>query len=222
MSEPPARVGRAAAPAARRRAGGGSCCRAAPDVLGLLVAQGELTVAASRRSTRGRTAVATKRRRPVRAARHAAYHARRELLAALQAALSTPVDQEDLYSSPSARPRPRRGAGRLREAEVLGWEPDAHAARMAPRLARRHTRARRGLRAAAQGSRSRRPRGGRGERGRAPRRARLSRGDGRAARGRGPPRSSFAAQDLYRRYLEVAEAIVAVADRLWYVVLRGA
>jgi hypothetical protein len=35
-------------------------------------------------------------------------------------------------------------------------------------------------------------------------------------------RAVLAAQDLYRRYLHVAEAIVAVADRLWYAVLRGA
>jgi hypothetical protein len=35
-------------------------------------------------------------------------------------------------------------------------------------------------------------------------------------------RSALAAQDVYRRYLHVADAIVAVADRLWYVVLSGA
>ncbi len=35
-------------------------------------------------------------------------------------------------------------------------------------------------------------------------------------------RTVLAGQDLYRRYLVVAGAIVAVADRLWYVVLRGA
>jgi hypothetical protein len=32
----------------------------------------------------------------------------------------------------------------------------------------------------------------------------------------------LAAQDRYRRSHEVAEAIVAVADRLWFIVLRGA
>jgi hypothetical protein len=35
-------------------------------------------------------------------------------------------------------------------------------------------------------------------------------------------RTVLAGQDLYRRYLVVAEAVVEVADRLWYVVLRGA
>jgi hypothetical protein len=32
----------------------------------------------------------------------------------------------------------------------------------------------------------------------------------------------FAGQVLYRRYLDGADAIIAVADRLWFVVLRGA
>jgi hypothetical protein len=38
----------------------------------------------------------------------------------------------------------------------------------------------------------------------------------------GDLRAVFAAQDIYRRYLAVAESIIAVADRLWFVVLRGA
>jgi len=44
-----------------------------------------------------------------RAAQHHAYHARRELLAALQAALSTPIDQEGVYTLPKpARPNATR------------------------------------------------------------------------------------------------------------------
>ena len=35
-------------------------------------------------------------------------------------------------------------------------------------------------------------------------------------------RTVLATHDLYRRYLGVAEAIIAVADRLWFVVLRDA
>jgi hypothetical protein len=34
-------------------------------------------------------------------------------------------------------------------------------------------------------------------------------------------RRVLAGQALYRRYLDVAEANVAVADRLWFVALRG-
>ena len=32
----------------------------------------------------------------------------------------------------------------------------------------------------------------------------------------------LAAQNVYRRYLRVGDAVVALADRLWYVVLCGA
>jgi hypothetical protein len=39
---------------------------------------------------------------------------------------------------------------------------------------------------------------------------------------RADQRTVTATQDVYRRYLQVAEATVAVADRLWYAVLRGA
>ena len=35
-------------------------------------------------------------------------------------------------------------------------------------------------------------------------------------------RNAIAGQVLYHRYLGVADAIIAVADRLWFVVLRGA
>jgi hypothetical protein len=35
-------------------------------------------------------------------------------------------------------------------------------------------------------------------------------------------RTVIAGQVLYRRYLDVADAIIAVADRPWFVVLRGA
>ena len=35
-------------------------------------------------------------------------------------------------------------------------------------------------------------------------------------------RAVLAGQVLYRRYLDTADAIIAVADRLWFVVLRGA
>ncbi len=35
-------------------------------------------------------------------------------------------------------------------------------------------------------------------------------------------RAVLAGQVLYRRYLDVADAIIAVADRLWFAVLRGA
>ncbi len=195
---------------------------AAPDVLGLLAAQGEHTAAGldarAAWSRGGGIEAAT----AVRLARDAAYHARRDLLQALQTALSTPVDQEDLYILSERVDRVLNGArNALREAEVLRWKPDAHAALMSAQLAN-------GTRALVAGFK-------------------LLRKDPEAA-GRQSDAASdavhhverdygdamaelldvedlravVAAQDLYQRYLHVAEAIVAVADRLWYIVLRGA
>ena len=154
-----------------------------------------------------------------RAAQHHAYHARRELLAALQAALSTPIDQEDVYT-PSERIDRILTEARdtLREAEVLGRASDAHTGVWLNRLAA-GTRARGGLSRATHGSRRSGQAGGRGQRC-APRGTRLPRGDGGTAPGRRPA-AVFAGQVVYRRYLGVAEAITAVADKLWFVVLRG-
>jgi len=36
------------------------------------------------------------------------------------------------------------------------------------------------------------------------------------------PRLVLAGEVFYRRYLEVADSIIAVADRLWFLVLRSA
>jgi uncharacterized protein Yka (UPF0111/DUF47 family) len=207
---------------ARRRRWWRILMPAAPDVLGLLAAQCEHTAAGldafDAWSRGGGHEAAT----ALRAARHAAYHARRDLLEALQASLSTPVDQEDLYILSERVDRVLNEArNALREAEVLHWNPDAHAGLMGAQLAN-------GTRALAAG-------------------LKLLRKDPEAA-GRQSDAASdavhhverdyrqamaelldledlravLAAQDSYRRYIRVAEAIVAVADRLWYTVLRGA
>jgi uncharacterized protein Yka (UPF0111/DUF47 family) len=222
MTERPNGGGRAATRPTRTRRWWRILLPAAPDVLALLVAQGDATVAGMTAfdawSHGGGHDAAT----ALRVAREAGYHARRELLEALQAALSTPVDQEDLYILSERIDRVLNEARHaVREAEVLDWKPDSHAAAMATRLAD-------GTRALAAGFA-------------------LLRKDPEAA-GRESDAASdavhhierdyreamaallevedlrlvLAAQDLYRRYHEVAEAIVAVADRLWFIVLRGA
>jgi uncharacterized protein Yka (UPF0111/DUF47 family) len=193
-----------------------------PDVLALLVAQGELTVVgfdAFKAWSHGGGADAAA---AVRAADHQAYRAHRELLAALQAALSTPLDQEDIYGLSERIHRTLTLArNTLRESDVLGWTPDAHAAQMGDRLAD-------GARALVTGF---------GLLRKAPDQAgqqadlashtvRRVEHDYRTAMAEviqlKDLRAAFAAQDIYRRYLAVAEAIIAVADRLWFVVLRGA
>lgn len=195
---------------------------AAPDVLALLLAQGELTAtgmaAFDTWSHTGADAAAV----AVRTAQHSAYEARRELLKALQAALSTPVDQEDVYVLSERADRILNEArNALREAEILGWTPDPHAGTMSERLLE-------GTRALVAGFELllKNPH-------EAGRRADAASNavhhverDYREAMADLPQvddlRAVLAAHDLYRRYLRVAEAIVAVADRLWYIVLRGA
>jgi uncharacterized protein Yka (UPF0111/DUF47 family) len=196
--------------------------RKAPDVLALLAAQGQISVtglnAFEQWSQSGDAGAAEL----VRAARKDGYTARRELLAALQAALSTPVDQEDLYVL-SERVDHVLNAARhaVREAEVLGWKPDTHAAQMAARLAHgtrellagfellredgRHA----GVKADAASDAVRHV-------------ERDYRGAMAELLEEDDLRAVLAGQDLYRRYLVVAEEIIGVADRLWYVVLQEA
>lgn len=195
---------------------------AAPDVLGLLVAQGTVSVkgldAFAQWSADGGEQAAER----VHAARTEGYLARRELLAALQSALSTPVDQEDLYVL-SERVDHVLAAARhaLREAEVLGWRPDAHAAKMGARLAD-------GTRALLEGFELLHGKGSQAgaQADAASDAVRHVERDYRAAMAvlvdEQDIRAVLAAGDLYRRYLAVAEAIVGVADRLWYVVLQEA
>ena len=195
---------------------------ATPDVVALLVKQGDQTLAGmdafSDWSHRGGQDIAA----AVRSAQHDAYRARRELLSALQAALSTPVDQEDLFILSERIDRVlSKARDALREAEVLGHKPDVHSAKMADRLAV-------GTRALVTGFqilRSDPDEAGRQadtasdavhhvERDYREAMAELLTSDN--------PRLIFAGERFYRRYLEVADTIVAVADRLWFVVLRSA
>jgi uncharacterized protein Yka (UPF0111/DUF47 family) len=192
------------------------------DVLALLVAQGELTVTgfdAFKAWSHGAghdAAVA------IHAAQQQAYRARRELLAALQAALSTPLDQEDIYALSERIDRTLTVArNAVRESEVLGWTPDAHAAKMSDKLAD-------GAHALVAGFEMLRkaPDDAGRQADLASETVRHVEHDYRGAMAKVTElddlRAAFAAQDVYRRYLAAAEAIIAVADRLWFVVLRGA
>ncbi len=222
MSEHSGEPGGAPAPEPAGRAWWRVLMPAAPDVVALLVAQGELTVAGMDAFKEWSHAGGQDLAGAVRSAQHKAYHARRALLAALQAALSTPVDQEDLYALSERIDRILTEArDALREAEVLSYAPDAHTEKMAERLAE-------GTRALVTGFellRKNPEEAGRRadaasdavhhvERDYREAMAKLLQTD--------DLRAVLAGQLLYRRYLSVAEAIVAVADRLWFVVLRGA
>ncbi len=209
------------APAARRR-WRRMFLPAVPDVLALLVEQGESSVTgmiafAAWSHDGGPEAAAA-----VRSARDEAYSARREMLAALQVALSTPVDQEDLYTLSERVDRILEVARHaVREAEVLGWTPDVHAGTMGDRLAE-------GTRALVAGFDLlvKDPEEAGRQADAASDAVHHVERDYREAMAEllqvDDLRTVLAGQDLYRRYLVVADAIVRVADRLWYVVLRGA
>jgi uncharacterized protein Yka (UPF0111/DUF47 family) len=195
---------------------------AAPDVVALLVTQGKQTIAGIDAFTQWSHGGGPDVAAAVRSAQHDAYHARRQLLAALQAALSTPVDPEDLYALSERTDRILTEAtDALREADVLGCAPDDYTAKMAERLAE----ATRALVTGFELLRTEPEEAGRRadaasdavhhvERDYREAMAKLLQAD--------DLRAVLAHQLLYRRYLGVAEAIVAVADRLWFVVLRSA
>lgn len=159
----------------------------------------------------------------MRASQEQAYAARRHLLTSLQAVLSSPIDQEDLYVLSERVDRVLTQARHvLREAEVLAWSPNASSAAMGSKLAT-------GTGALAEGFRLlvQDPTEAGNKADAATDAVHHVERDYRQAMADlldqpGDLRTTLAAQDIYRRYLQVAEAIVAVADRLWYAVLRGA
>jgi len=193
-----------------------------PDVIGLLGSQAKLSVdgmVSFESWSRGAGGVAAD---AVRSAQHDAYDARRRLLEALQSALSTPIDQEDLFVISERIDRVVvRARNVVREGEVLGWEPDGHAAAMSGHLTA-------GARAVASAAALlvKDPQ-------EAGRQADLASEAAyevercyRLAMGKlvtsEDLRKVLIGQDMYRRYIVVAEAVAAVADRLWAAVLRGA
>jgi hypothetical protein len=191
----------------------------APDVLGLLVAQGRVSLEAmeafARWSDGGREQDAAE----VDRLEHEADDARRALLGALRSALVTPIDQEDLYVLSERCDRVVNEAKSITStASALSWTPDAHACSMADHLraAMGHTldgfmvlRTRPdSAGAAADGVVAE---------------ARAVEHGYRAAMvellvGSGPV-ELVRARELYGAYARCGELVVAVADRLWYAVL---
>lgn len=193
-----------------------------PDVIGLLVAQGDCSVsgmdAFARWSTNGRAVDAA----AMRTAQHQAYEARRQLLTMLQAVLSSPIGQEDLYVLSERVDRVLiQARNAVREGEVLKFVPNTSTATMGRRLAA-------GSRALVEGFGLlvKEPEAAGRRADEAIDAVHHVEGDYRRAMvellERDDQRTVLASQDVYRRYLQVAEATVAVADRLWYAVLRGA
>jgi hypothetical protein len=102
-----------------------------PDLIGLLDAQADVTI-------KGMEAFAawsagdTAKSEELRAAEHAADDARRTVQRELRAAFSTPLDPEDIYELSEGLDAVLNAAkNAVREAEVLAVEPDAALAEMA-------------------------------------------------------------------------------------------
>ncbi len=195
---------------------------ALPNVISLLVAQGEITAAGLEAFKNWSHGLGQSAADELREAYRNGYSARRELLSALESALSTPVDQEDIYVlSERIDHILIEAKNLLREAEVLGWKPDSFAASMADRLASGTNDVVEGLRGLGKSGKEA------GVQADAASQAihHLERDYREAMVGlleRDNLREVIASQDIYRRYLNVSEAVMSVADRLWYAVLRGA
>ncbi|MHB1554086.1 MAG: DUF47 domain-containing protein [Acidimicrobiales bacterium] len=189
----------------------------APDVVGLLVTQGEISAAATSEFlewSRGSGDAAT-----LTALEHEADAARRTLLAALRGALATPIDQEDLYILSERCDRVVNAVRDIAlEAEALAWKPDQHAARMAEHL---HA----GMTALVGGFAKLRhdfdQAGMAADQVRAEARTVVRRyRDAIAELYRSNDlQAALVGRELYRPYARAADLLEAVADRLWYVVL---
>jgi uncharacterized protein Yka (UPF0111/DUF47 family) len=190
-----------------------------PDVLGTLRAQADVTV-------RGLTAFAGWARGAadqgpvVRATEHEADGVRRTLQAQLRQAFSTPIDQEDLYSLSELLDGVLNAAKNIvREAEVLAVDPDERTAELADELVEGMTH----IRAAFDRLT------GKGD-------AATAEADAALAAERRMEkvyrramhdllanedlRQVVARRELYRRLLEAGERLAAVAERIWYAVVK--
>lgn len=191
-----------------------------PDLLGLLASQARITTAGIEHFSAWSDGEAS-REQQVRDHEHQADAAKRALRSALRAAFTTPLDPEDLYELSERLDAVLNSAKDLvREAELLGISPDDHMAAMAGQLLD----GQRQLEAAvtAVGSDNEEA-------------TRCSDAAVKACRGvehtyrramsalldEDDLREVMARRELYRRYARTADAVEAVADRIWYAVVKA-
>jgi uncharacterized protein Yka (UPF0111/DUF47 family) len=191
-----------------------------PDVLGTLRLQARVTLegmeAFATWSERGDEDQA----RAVRDAEHRADDVRRELLEQLSAALTTPVDQEDVYWLSERLDAVMNAAKTIvREAEVLEIRPDEHTGAMgasAVEAARRLNDS--FLQLAVKEEHPGDEADG------AVKAARRIEHEYRMALAALPVQADakelLSRREIYRGYTEIADAVVRVATRIWYAVLK--
>lgn len=191
-----------------------------PDLLGLLARQAALTTAGIEHFAAwagGEVA----REQQVRDLEHQADEAKRALRSALRAAFTTPLDPEDLYELSERMDAVLNSAKDLvREAELLGIAPDQHMAEMAGDLLAGQRQLEEAVIAVGPDNEAA---------------TRASDAAVKACRGvehtyRGAMsslldepdlREVVARRELYRRFSRTADAVEAVADRIWYAVVKA-
>lgn len=189
------------------------------DVMAMLEAQGDVSVKALQAFEAWSTRTNAEGGKQVSDLEHAADDARHALVAALRSSLATPIGQEDLFVLSERCDRVvNRVKNIVAEAEALHWAPDDHAAKMAEALCKGMTSVVDGFKAlTTQGD----------ETARAARRATHCvreveheyRRSMAALQSEPDLRVVFIAREMYRFYARAAEALEALADRLWYAVL---
>jgi uncharacterized protein Yka (UPF0111/DUF47 family) len=191
-----------------------------PDVLGILLRQAAVTCEGMRVFAEWSSSGAEVAARGVRDAEHEADEVRRTLLEALSKALTTPVDPEDLYWLSERLDAVVNGAKNVvRESEVLGVAPDRHSAEMGrlafeaanhlasgfEELGSKHDHPGEHVDAAVKAARE------------------IERAY-RTALAEMPadanPKTLITLREIYRGYDEIADAVVRVATRIWYAVLK--
>ena len=198
-----------------------------PDVLGTLARQGEVTLAgmqAFERWAASSDGTAQEAETEVRDREHEADVLRRGLARDVRTAFSTPLDQEDLYTLSERLDAVLNAAKNvLREAEALGVRPDPATAGMAAHAAEGTALLVRALgllvtdpeRATADADAAIAVERRMEKAYRAAMRA-LIEHDHRS------PADLVANREVYRRTLEIGERIAAVAERIWYAVVKEA
>lgn len=190
-----------------------------PEVLGLLLRQAEITVSgleAFERWAAGEPGAEAS----VRAAEHAADGARRSVLGALRSAFTTPVEPEDLFElSERLDGVLNQAKDVVREAEVLGMGPDRPMAEMT-RLVLLAGRDLRTALAGLDGGHDAAIDAADAAIGRQRRIEHVYRHAMSGLLAGGDAREIAARRELYRRYARIGEAVEAVADRVWYAVVK--
>ncbi len=190
-----------------------------PDILGLLRRHAEVTAEGLAALGRWSRDAAPDDAQAVRDAEHDGDDLRHELLQALTIALTTPIDQEDAYALSERIDEVLDSAKDVvRLAAALQWSPDPYAAAMAARAAEsaRH------LSDAVAGLGEHVSPGEHAELAiKAARRVEHELLEGLAVLSRdGDAFDRAATLELYRAYSKVGQALLRVADRTWYAVLK--